>query len=97
MPRLDGTGPQGLGSGTGRGQGRCGNANSGRGLGRGQGQGLSQGNGRGFGFGRTFMNNETISNPKNTQEQIAYLNQYKNKLETEIRALELELNQNKNG
>ena len=50
MPRMDGTGPMGMGPLTGRGLGSCG---YGRGYGRGyrRGWGLGMGYGRGYGWG----------------------------------------------
>ena len=46
MPRLDGTGPAGMGPMTGRGLGPCG-----YGYGRGYGRGRGMGYGRGYGYG----------------------------------------------
>ena len=46
MPRLDGTGPRGMGAGSGCGRGRCSAARPGQGLGRGFGMGRGRGGGR---------------------------------------------------
>ncbi|NLW49098.1 MAG: DUF5320 domain-containing protein [Firmicutes bacterium] len=72
MPRMDGTGPMGVGSMTGRGLGICTGANGvkyGAGFGRGLSLGLACRRGFGRGFGRGFAINQI--SPK-TQEELLH-------------------------
>jgi len=78
MPRLDGTGPMGQGPRTGRGMGNC-NGGIGYGFGRGYGCGCCDGY-----FGRMFYTKE---------ERNKLLNDRKEALENELKAVNEELGQ----
>jgi len=91
MPRLDGTGPAGMGPMTGRGLGPCG---YGYGRGYGRGWGLGMGYGRGFDYGLPWnpvsYRQPTAAEEKNiVQDDIAALKE-------ELKAAEERLNQLEN-
>lgn len=77
MPRLNGTGPMGMGAMTGRAQGRCtgsvqpGEVNPGCGCGMGRGRGFGGGGSRGFlaGKGPRGMGFRRMGNQDPSQEQ----------------------------
>lgn len=93
MPRLDGTGPMGMGSMTGRGMGNCSNtaktigtiAGIGIGLGLGCRRGLKRGLGRGM--GRTFF-----GNPISSENEKELLANEKAILEERLKAVNNKLN-----
>ncbi len=73
MPRLDGTGPRGLGSNTGRGLGNC-NQSTRVGLGRGLGRGFGRGVGLGRGYFQYADTKESLEQEKKAlEDRLEYL------------------------
>ena len=91
MPRLNGTGPMGMGAMTGRAQGRCtgaepGDVTPGRGCGMGQGRGFAgrrQGGGRLCGMGPGRMGNPAGQDQATLASQITAIQERLGKLEAE--------------
>ena len=78
MPRLDGTGPRGLGSSTGRGLGKC-NQSVRAGFVRGRGFGRGVGLGRGYAYYQPDTKESLEQEKKAIEERLEYLNKEINK------------------